>query len=263
MSDLHLDDEALRAHLDGDALESPRLRHLEGCAVCSARLAAHVRVRAAVGAPVASPAPWQVDRAITAALDAAADARDHRPARLFRAGGIAAALLLVLGAAFGLTRLTGSDRSERATTGAATRESATAGTGSPAPVALGDLGEIAGDEALRAVVEPSVAQFSAGAARVPAPSSAQDQSRYQDALEKRTDAGPAAAGAARTRTVCSGAARALDPANVRPVAEGTATWQGTPADVLVYGVEERPGSARVYVLARDGCRVLSFQSYAP
>ena len=62
---------------------------------------------------------------------------------------------------------------------------------------------------------------------------------------------------------CVDAARALDPANVSPAAAGTATWQGTPAEVLVYAVAGRPGAARVYVLAQADCRVLEFQSYAP
>jgi hypothetical protein len=103
--------------------------------------------------------------------------------------------------------------------------------------------------ALRAVVQPTVAQFAAAPKPAGAPRAVQE-----------AGAGDSASVAARQ---CVDAARALDPANVSPAAQGTATWRGTPAEVLVYAVAGRPGAARVYVLARADCRVLEFQSYAP
>ena len=188
MSDLHPDDEALSAHLDG---EEPQVRvHVESCTACTARLAELRRVRAAVGAPVTPPPAWQRDATIARALEAVGRAGGARRAH---AGGIAAAILLVLGAAVGLSQLSHS--------AGTVRESAQTGR-----------------------------QFGTG-----------------DSAGRR----------------CVDAARALDPANVSPAAAGTATWQGTPAEVLVYAVAGRPGAARVYVLAQADCRVLEFQSYAP
>jgi hypothetical protein len=105
--------------------------------------------------------------------------------------------------------------------------------------------------ALRAVVEPTLGQRNDRAAR--AANAAPGTVQQFDNRASTTVPAPR----------CVDAARALDPANLHPVASGIATWRGTPADVLVYAVAGRPGAARVYVLARAGCRVLEFQSYAP
>jgi len=255
MSDMHADDETLSAHLDG---EEPELRdHLESCAACTARLTELRRARAAIAAPVTPPPAWQRDAAITRALDA--DRRGARQRRGAWAGGIAAAILLVLGAAFGLTLLSNGERhtvalkAARPSGRAAPTENAAAPPRTIAVAELGDLGTIADSAALRAVVQPAVTQFaSAAKAAAPAPETT-----------ARSDAQLQAGRATSSSLRCLNAARALDPANVSPAAAGTATWQGTRAEVLVYAVAGRPGAARVYVLAQGGCRVLEFQSYAP
>jgi hypothetical protein len=258
MSDLHPDDEALSAHLDG---EEPQLRvHVESCTACTARLAELRRVRAAVGTPVTPPPAWQRDVTIARALDAVA-----RPggARRARAGGIAAAILLVLGAAIGLSQLSHSaKRAALKTTGAA--RGAEAGAAAPSTTAvaatdLGDLGALTDTAALRARVQPTVVQLEAGAPGAPNAGAPKAARTVPESAQTGRQSGTGDSAAARR---CVDAARALDPANVSPAAAGTATWQGTPAEVLVYAAGRR-GAARVYVLARADCRVLEFQSYAP
>jgi hypothetical protein len=255
MSDLHADDETLSAHLDG---EEPQLRdHLESCAACTARLTELQRARTALAAPVTPPPAWQRDAAIARALDAhRGGARQRRSAW---AGGIAAAILLVLGAAFGLTLLSNGEHKTAASKAAQSNAQAAEAAGAATPpttiavAALGDLGTIPDSAALRAVVQPAVTQFaSAAKAAAPAPETT-----------ARSDLQRQSGGVASPSPRCLSAARALDPANVSPAAAGTATWRGTRAEVLVYAVAGRPGAARVYVLAQPDCRVLEFQSYAP
>jgi UPF0716 family protein affecting phage T7 exclusion len=261
MSDLHADDEALSAHLDRQGHEQdPRLRdHLESCTACTARLTELRRVRAALAAPVTRPAAWQREAAISHALDATGDRGGARRKLGTWAGGIAAAILLVLGAAFGISVLSngGHDTASRASKAATqTREAAGAAT-PPTTIAvaeLGDLGALPDTAALRAVVQPTVAQLAARGpkAAVTVPESAATAGKFRSG-----DSAPEA------ERRCVDAARALDPANVSPAAAGTATWRGARAEVLVYSVSGRPGAARVYVLAQADCRVLEFQSYAP
>jgi hypothetical protein len=252
MSDLHPDDEALSAQLDR---EEPQLReHIAECATCRSRLAEFARVRAAIGAPLPSPPAWRRDAAVARALDAATKGVGPRGRAGAWAAGIAAALLVVLGGAFALSQLS-SDRTKlQATSGAAKAQDRAANAAAPVPAvpSLGDLGELKGSAALRAALQPSVAEFALrGVTGQPAPSAANKQ--YADSPTTTTSA----------TSVCAGAARALNPANGRPAAVATATWQGTPAEVLVYAVDGRPGAGRVYVLARADCHVLEFQSYAP
>jgi hypothetical protein len=117
---------------------------------------------------------------------------------------------------------------------------------------LGDLGAVRDTAALRAVVQPTLQRLTAAAPAAPSAVGAAPGTA-QRSVDTNSEVAQG----------CVGAARALDPANVSPAAAGTATWQGTPAEVLVYAVAGRPGAARVYVLARADCRVLEFQSYAP
>ena len=258
MTDVHPDDEDLSAHLDG---EEPLLRdHIEGCSSCTSRLDELSRVRTALAIPVPAPPSWQRDAAIASALRATAGESAEPWYRGFatRAAGVAAALLLVIGAAFAITQLSESNQTDQKVSGgAATDAGATTAAPSAAPPGdLGDLGELADSAALRAIVEPKVAEFA-----------------RDSAVQRLTPSSPAPAlgtaaenGAQKQRAgglVCDGAARALDPRNVGPTETGIATWQGTPASVLVYSVQGQPGAVHLYVLARTDCRVLEFQSYKP
>ena len=259
MSDLHPDDEALSAHLDG---EEPQVRvHVESCTACTARLAGLRRVRAAVGAPVTPPPAWQRDATIARALEAVGRAGGARRAH---AGGIAAAILLVLGAAVGLSQLSHSaKRDALKTTGAARGTEAGAAAPSTTAIAatdLGDLGALSDTAALRARVQPIVARLDAGVPGAPNAAAAKAAGTVPESVQRGRQFGTGDSAAARR---CVDAARALDPANVSLAAAGTVTWQGTPAEVLLYAVAGRRGAARVYVLAQADCRVLEFQSYAP
>src|SRR5207248_8173375 len=70
---------------------------------------------------------------------------------------------------------------------------------------------------------------------------------------------------------CEANARALQPGTQVLVYRATARWQGTPAVVFGFSAQSptstrqagRPSPTRVYVMARSGCRLLVFQSYAP
>ena len=263
MSDVHPDDEALSAHLDG---EEPQLRvHLESCTACTGRLADLRQVRAALGAPVTPPPAWQRDATIARALDAVGHSGGARRAR---AGGIAAAILLVLGAAVGLSQLSHSAKhAALKTTGAA--RGAEAGAAAPSTTAiaatdLGDLGALTDTAALRARVQPTVSQLQALTPKAAAPSAPNAAAPKAAGSSPESDVtGRQSGNTGATGRRCVDAARALDPANVSPAAAGTATWRGTAAEVLVYAVAGRPGAARVYVLAQTDCRLLEFQSYAP
>jgi hypothetical protein len=263
MTDVHPDDEALSAFLDR---EDPGTRdHIEGCASCSLRLDRFRGVRAAIAAPIAHPPAWQRDAAIASALAAASGpaAPWHRGFAT-RAAGIAAALLLVVGAAVAITQLGDSSRNDSSTAAGTVAAEEGAGVRSSRPSAeavgdLGDLGELAGSAALRAIVEPKVAEFA-----------------LAGGPEARQDAAPAPAGSSiatdaqnldmlkRTANLdCAGPTRELDPTNVGPSHAGTATWQGTPATVFVYSVRGQEAAVHVYVVAQSDCRVLEFQSYKP
>jgi hypothetical protein len=260
MSELHADDETLSAHLDGAHEESQLRDHLEGCATCQARLAELRRARRALAAPVTPPPEWQRDAAISRALAVADDRAGARHRVGPWAGGIAAALLLVLGATVGLSLLSndGHDTVASRASKPAARTLEAAGAATPpttiAAEQLGDLGAIPDSAALRAVLQPAVALFRMNA------KAAAGAPETTERAELQSGSGRVAPAPERR---CLAAARALDPANVSPAAAGTATWQGTPAEVLVYAVGGRPGAARVYVLAQADCRVLEFQSYAP
>jgi hypothetical protein len=266
MTDVHPDDEALSAYLDD---EEPLLRdHIEGCEACRDRLDQFREVRDAIAAPIDRVPGWQRDAAITGALSATAG----RPAEPWhrgvaaRATGVAAALLVVIGAALALTQLADSDRNGAESTTAAGQTAADAGKGGAAERAttlapgtvgdLGDLGELDNSAALRAIVEPKTAALAqaggmrAGQEFAPAAPPAQGNSQDAAALEREV-------------LDCAGKTQALDPENIGPTYAGTATWQGTPAGVLVYAVQGQADAVHVYVVARSDCRVLEFQSYRP
>jgi hypothetical protein len=70
---------------------------------------------------------------------------------------------------------------------------------------------------------------------------------------------------------CAAVAHKLQPAGAVRVYEATATWKGAAADLFGFSQPGAPATSsrahptptRVYVLARDDCRLLVFQSFAP
>jgi len=109
-------------------------------------------------------------------------------------------------------------------------------------VRAGDLGTIESDEALRQKIEPAL--------RVGAPHTSEQP---------------------RPAPTCAAEARKLQRNGPVLTYVATAQWQGTPADVFGFSPSGgpatsspgRPSPTRLYVLARSGCRLLVFQSYAP
>jgi hypothetical protein len=258
MSDVHPDNEALSTYLDG---EDPQWRdHIAGCSSCTLLLDELRRVRTAIATSVPPPPPGQRDAAIARALQAlpSENARPWYQGLTTRAASIAAALLLVVGAAFAITQLSDSNPSDQPTATGRAADGAKALEAAPSAGGvgeLGDLGELAGSAALRAIVEPKVAEF------------AQDRPVRAAPAAPATDSGSSAQRFSRdglaSGVACDGVARGLDPKNVDPTHAGIATWQGTPASVFVYSVKGQPGALHLYVLARADCRVLEFQSYTP
>jgi len=110
-------------------------------------------------------------------------------------------------------------------------------------VRAGALGNIDGEQALRAKIEPAL----------------------------HSGDTPTSAGTSDS-PLCTSQARKLQPAGAPLTYVATARWQGTAADVFGFsplgapattGSAGRPHPTRVYVLARSDCRLLVFQSFAP
>ena len=228
----------------------------------------------AVGGPATGPHRARRARHASAGLAAGRDDRPRpRRRRSFRRRTAAPAWAgspprscSCVGAAIGLSQLSHSAKHDTAAlktskaAGGTEAEAAAPSTTAIAATDLGDLGALTDTAALRARVQPTVAQLQAAAPSAPNAAAPKVEGTVPGSAGTKGEFGTGDRAAGRR---CVAAARALDPANVSPAAVGTATWQGTPAEVLVYAVAGRPGAARVYVLAQTGCRVLEFQSYAP
>jgi len=259
---VHPDDEALSAHLDGEAPEWES--HVRSCPSCQARLAAFGRVAAAVGTAPPALRPGGGDDAVARALAVARPAPSWRSRRLVvAAAGIAAAVLV----AGGVAALVGRSGSSSSKFAAASRRSGPVASNF---IEAGDIGDLADDKTLKARVEPSLFATEAGAsAAAPAPAAggaapqtSGQPSAKSDALRSAAAAGP---------LPCEAKARALQPGAQVLVYRASARWQGTPAVVFGFTAASptptrpsgKPSPTRVYVMARSGCRLLVFQSYAP
>lgn len=244
-ADLHLDDETISAALDGEPIDAAAQAHLDGCAVCRARLDVFSRVAAAVAAPVAPPDADARDAAIAAAVGAPEPARRNWAPLL-----AVAAVILVLALAVPLIgALSSGDggRDDAATSGPAA--GAGGGATEQATAAVPDLGPVSADS-LRPLVEAQLGG-SPKALTSPAPAAAPG------------DAGSSAdSGASSTATTApalsADAAAACEPsvhADGSRVLLAQATWDGTPAAVLAYRAGD---DVRVYVVDPAGCRILHF-----
>jgi hypothetical protein len=258
----HLDDEQLSALIDGDAGADEAI-HAEGCERCSGRLAQLRSAVAAVAAPPPPPSPAERDRAITAAIGArevggSSPAIRHKvvPLRPRRAGPpawllVAAVVLVAVLAVPFLLRGDGDDDQFDAATSA--QDSAESSGGGDAASTLeaavplvdaGDLGPIDASTDLRPLL-----------------ALAADQDRATDGAPTTTAGGEAAGQSAPADALhCEAGLRADDPdlGALRVVA--TATFDGVPAQVLVF---DRPADAQLvaYVVAIEDCRVLNFSSF--
>lgn len=100
-----------------------------------------------------------------------------------------------------------------------------------------------------------------------------DELQLREKLEP-TLLGSTASSTARSSDVdprCTAVAHKLQPAGAVRVYQATAVWKGAAADVFGFSPPGAPATSsrghptptRVYVLARDDCRLLVFQSFAP
>ena len=222
---VHPDDEALSAHLDGEAPEWGS--HVRSCPACQARLAAFGRVAAAVGTEPEPAPPGAGDEAVARAVATTGAAPSWRSRRLVAAtAGIAAAAAVAVGVA----ALAGHGGSGGSKFAAASRSS---GPVAANVVEAGDLGDLPDDKALKARVEPSLSTDEAapsaaplaGATGAAAPETTTQTARptaKQETL-RSTSARP---------LPCEAQARALQPGTQLLVYRATARWQGTPAVVF-------------------------------
>jgi hypothetical protein len=293
----HLTDEQLSAHLDGEVLDAPHApdvpgspsptvdERMAGCATCRRRLAALEQARALVRRPVIPVAPDVKAAAVRAAMagtspggppddvsdETVADvapviavrrAPRRRPTRELVA---TAAALVVLGLAVGLPLGLSHGGPQAAPSAALNAQHRPAAptvkspAGSSAYSAAGttatgvDLGTLNSTQALRARVGSELALK---ALRQGSTSSA-TQNSSADAAAPTFDG----AGLPATETTCLGAAREAAGAADPLVLEATATYDHTPALVVVVQPPTTASGATtarpVVVVARSGCRVLA------
>ena len=296
MTDVHPDDDALSATLDGE--EDPAATaHVQGCGACRARLDALDAVRRLVAAdpgpapagladrvvPVATRA-WRDERARDTVVPLRPPARAASGRRLppWALGAVAAAAALLLAVPF---LLRDSERSE-------TTASAPTGTAAEAGAALDDdgvdgghLGSLSDPGTLRQELERAVAGVAGrtGAAAEAAPMaapSADDAGEDAAAGPPSPAAAPAPRAAdeedaqytAGSRPLSAGAARSCG-AEVRSsygtglgdlVYTASLRWQDTDAVLLAYRLADTSGPGpdhRAFVMAIDGCRLLVVQGF--
>lgn len=284
----HLDDEAISAHLDGEAT-SAESAHLASCGACSTRLAELRAASAAIGAPVAIDGDRR-EAAIAAALaeapappSAAADARVVPLSS--RRRGIpswlaAAAALLVVVALVPLVNGLRSDDVDEAATSAADDPEVTLeqefveefAADSPT-IDAGDIGEL--DP--RGVRDLVLGAIGGGTSRRTTADEGADASTSGQAEESAGGAGaggvaadgaegaptPAASGgqAAATPAPCEDAARADFPDLLALRYRAVGTYEGAEQSVLAFELDS--GRIRVLVLAIDTCEITIVQELAP
>ncbi|MCU1451696.1 MAG: hypothetical protein JWP02_3866 [Acidimicrobiales bacterium] len=271
----HPDPDALSAFFDGDTAEWEE--HVEGCAECRQRLAGFETVRSAVAAPVALPDARQQQAAVAEAM--ATVLPDRQGPRVPRWTAIAGAGAIAAGLVVGAVVMTRGDRA---------RPTSSLAAQAAAPVSAhlvegGDLGEVADAQVLHDKLQPNLggpssAASAQGTAGARSPMAATPAAGSDTGASAKTASGAAPAGgtvpakrlAGRRPVPCEATARALQPGEEVLTYVADARWQGTPAEVLGFSPADAPGSGsgrpaptRVYVLARSGCRLLVFQSFAP
>jgi hypothetical protein len=273
----HLDDEQLSLVIDG--LGDPEtLAHLEQCTECGARAARWRQVRNLVAAPPAAAPGNQRDAAIRAALEVFADrtertepaemigpagVRRHRIKEWRPVAGVAAALLVVAGLAFGISQSGPDHSAATASRSSAVSKAAAGGSASesqqspaalpaaaPPAVALGSFSDMA---ALRSVLWSRIEALPAGASASGSASASGPASAPTFGSASGISTEPAAL---RCLAAASHAA-ALTPA-AAPELDATLTYAGTPAVVYVY---QAPASHVAVVLSDPSCQVLAKGSF--
>lgn len=279
---IHPDDEALSAYLDGeaDAAELATVRaHLDSCAACRDRINALGAVRdvlqAAARTPLPIPPPAARDAAIGAALgsDVSIDGarrggdepataaevlsppfgRRGRAPRWWAVASVAAALV-VAGIALAVSRgANGTKTSAAFKASSPARQSASGLQPSTSGSDLGQLTASTARDRIRQAVAATRARD-----LTPAPTGPQ---LAPAGAASASGAGAPAAGAAPVPCLGPAAQRSgVDPSAL--VLAATATYQGTPAEVLVFQPAGTP-TAQFEVMSRAGCGVLTFGAFVP
>lgn len=268
MTNDHLDDEAISAHLDGEATPE-EAAHVDGCETCTARLAELRAASEAIGSPVDLVFADR-DAAVAAALSAApasnvvplAGRRRQAPPQWL---AVAAALLVVVALVPLLGSLGGGgddDSAETAATGEAADDTmafdADASGGSEAamgPVDGGNVGEV--DVAgVRQLVEEAVAPPSAAL-------------RSDEAQEEESGEGAGGAiesAAPATDAVpapCEDASRADFPEMGALRYRALGTYEGEEVSVLAFELPTEVQRIRVVVRAVDDCAIRNVQELEP
>jgi negative regulator of sigma E activity len=255
------DDELVSALLDGEATPEEEAR-VTSDPELAARLAEFRAVAEAVGAPVPVAQQAARDAAIARAIatspaDELAAARakraDTRARRWLPIASVAAAVLVVLAAIPLLSRLGGGGSDDSALSNAAATTAAAGAEAAPdrnaasttvpgplaAPLAAADLGVIANPADLRVAVE-----------RVLSTQDAQSASTFADA--ETLESGEASAGGGRFDVnTCAADLRTSFPNTGPLLLQTTATFQGTPVAVLVYGITDPGAGPTRQLLAVD------------
>jgi len=296
MTQTHLTDEQLSAHLDGaengaEPLTDPGSgasvvrEHLSTCDTCRARLANFEDVRELVRTPVP---PVSSDTRAAAVADALREARvsaaavdgqqagrestepirlRHRVRPRVLAG--AAAALVVAGsigilAVTGLTSSTSSTSSSRSTP---TRTSPNSALHRPAPslgaiVSGGDLGSIGSRQQLRSRLSTSIDGLNKNSTSAGA-GSASGAGGFSAGAPATPSPARASAGQSARAEVYMCVGTAIHTANGNRTLEFTATlnYRSTPAIVYVFGAvsgasQGSPARSMAVVTAATGCRVL-------
>jgi hypothetical protein len=281
--DGHLDPELMADLYDGllddDAAEAAR-RHLAGCAACAddfalitmdSGVSGQDSPFAAFAAPV--PIPTEVAIRIEAALHreppltptAPPTAAPHhsaapRKTRRFRLvfGSLAGATLVIAGVFGGIAALHHSSESKSSQTSTASGKSSEGGlfsSGSSNDSQVGAAPNAAPNS------EPGGASNTREPDRAPSPAGSGNlaltsiEAQAEQLLAKAGQTQPHAAGSTRSGAPDLGSS-VCAPAGFRditPLAEASITYQGRPAELLVYPKLGDPTRADVYVVAAGGC----------
>ncbi len=284
----HLADEALSAHLDGEAGEEAA-EHLRSCRQCEERLARLLLVSSCVGSAVPGPpdgireAALQAARASWAAVPRESEdtgdgkgaevvvleERRRVPRWALPVAAAAAALLLAVPVLSSL----GEDRDGQRTAAPDNRETAADRDAEAVATDGGDLGEQSDPATLaRAISGALPGAASEAALAAPAPPAGSSGAPSEDAAAMNPSPGPAQAqtspAAAEVQTSakrlgerpCAGIVRSSYGRGLGPlVYTALVRWQGIPAVVLAYRLAD-PGAPgldyRVMVMALGDCRLL-------
>lgn len=265
----HLDDEAISAHLDGEATPA-EAEHVDGCETCTARLAELRAASEAVGSPVDLGFADR-DAAVAAAMAAApasniapmASRRRRQAPPQWLAAAAALLVVVALVPVLGSLRGGGDDADETAASGEAQEDATTFDAESSggselaaAPFDAGDIGEV-DVGGLRALVEEAVT----------APQTAMRAEESDDDAQEEAEVGGGVASAAPAAdavpALCEDASRTDFPEMGALRYRAVGTFQGEEVSVLAFELPAEVQRIRILVRAVDDCAIRNVQELEP